>query len=339
MVGLLCFDRVFTYLPVPASGETREDIRAALRMSPRYERFLESWRWSVPLWRAGVIASRLDPAPATGSADPATEIAGASARIESAPPFKVVAGFLHKHMFRAGDTAPLALGPRPLDAVSADLLKGGPDPGVSVPIVAGLDQFAGRHGFVALRSGGVGQRRGGVASSLAQRAEERLAPTLLTVAVPVLSQCGANTLLAARTATKPLRIAFDTALKDLVAHRTPAAAAATRATARALADGLAAFFAPLEGKDDDSGKQVRSTFVRAALSIMPPDASLIAACAAARSLRGGPIVSPAQSSTGRGSKCDTDPPPFVALSVEPMSASPIGSAPARPADSFAPSPK
>ena len=337
MVGLLYFDRVFTYLPVPGAGESRDDIRAALRMSPRYERLLESWRWSVPLWRAGVIASRLEPS--TPAADPAIEIAGATARIESAPPFKVVAGFLHKQMFRAGDTATLSLGPRPLDAVSADLLKGGPDPGISVPIVAGLDQFAGRHGLVAVRSGGVGQRRGGVASSLAQRAEERLAPTLLTVAVPVLSQCGANTLLAARAATKPLRLAFDTALKNLVAERTPAAAAATRAAARALADGLAAFFTPLEGKDDDSGKQVRSTFVRAALSIMPPDASLIAACAAARSLRGGPVIPPIHKSASRESTGDTDPFPFVALSVEPMSASPIGPAPVRPVESVAPYPK
>jgi hypothetical protein len=36
--------------------------------------------------------------------------------------------------------------------VAADLLKGGPDPAITVPLAAGIDQFAMRHGAAVARS-------------------------------------------------------------------------------------------------------------------------------------------------------------------------------------------
>lgn len=59
LAACLLGERVATFLPVPAAGLDREQVATALATSPRYARLLESWRWSVPLWREGVISSLL----------------------------------------------------------------------------------------------------------------------------------------------------------------------------------------------------------------------------------------------------------------------------------------
>ncbi|HLO41993.1 MAG TPA: hypothetical protein VK176_13285, partial [Phycisphaerales bacterium] len=66
-----------------------------------------------------------------------------------------------------------------LDAVAGDVLKGGPDPGICVPLTAGLDRFAVRHGLMVAR---------GPATSVAQKAEEAMGQRVFAFSMPMLSQ-------------------------------------------------------------------------------------------------------------------------------------------------------
>ncbi len=69
------------------------------------------------------------------------------------------------------------------------MLKAGPDPGVSVPIAAGLDSFAAGRGLVVARSS---------ALSVAQKAESRLGRVVFRVAVPALLQASAERVMLVR---------------------------------------------------------------------------------------------------------------------------------------------
>ncbi len=317
MAALLLCERVVTYLPTPASGVSRESIMLAMRRSPRFERMLESWRWSVPLWREGIIDS------VESGEDAIEDVRGACERIGTDGSLANVAAFMHERFFdrpatdagfgATGDqaTAPVSpnpgcgLAPQPLDALCADVLKGGPDPGVSVPIAAGLDRLAARKGLISVRSGGTAVRGSGVNPSLAQRAEARLAPPLATLAVPVLVQASAETILRARDEMAAELARMRATLKEAAAENR---SAGVRDASRAFGIAFEAFARNVDGRDDRSGRQVKSEYVRLTLARLPGDAALAAAGAAARTIRGtGPRSGPM--STGK---------PFLALTVESM---------------------
>src|SRR5205807_856001 len=57
MLALTLGDRVITLLPQPEQGATRAAVRAAVDECPHYLRLMESWRWSSPLWDAGVVTA------------------------------------------------------------------------------------------------------------------------------------------------------------------------------------------------------------------------------------------------------------------------------------------
>lgn len=171
MAALLLADSVVTLVP----AGTRRRAEAAAERSEHYLDFVMSWEWSVPLWREGVIAG---------------EVAGSDAS----------ADVRHIHASIAGDErlAPLRSLMRPdvmetdeayLDAVARDLLKGGPDPAITVPLAAGLDRFAMRHAAAVARSH---------PTSVVQIAESRMGARAFALAVPVLLQCSADRLLEAR---------------------------------------------------------------------------------------------------------------------------------------------
>jgi hypothetical protein len=215
MAALLLADDVTTLSPAPLGSFGKEDLRRLTERSPRYLRFVETWAWSMPFWKAGVLGCAL------AGEDAAPDVRRARELID-----------------REEDLAPL----RPLvnaslidddveylDALAGDLLKGGPDPGVSVPLAAGIDRFATRHEMMVARS---------EAFSIAQRAEERLGRRVFAVAVPVLAEASADVLLDARERLKPelarLRIAIESAIGGDPSDLAPAGAAYAAAFEREL---------------------------------------------------------------------------------------------------------
>lgn len=279
MAALLLADRVVTILPTPApspeegEGESREALARAIAHSPRYHRVLNSWLELSPLFGQGVIESLHN------RQDPVADARAAAARIDVDRRFTPLRSFVHDDELTSTDDA--------LDAFCADLLKGGPDPGLSLPTVAGLDAFASRHGLMVIRSGPMPLRGGqGVnAGSLAQQAEARIGRTLLTFGLPILTQASPRTLLNAREAMRPellaLRKVIDQACAGHANGATPAAlATSARAAATACAKAFRVHIGPKVDRDDDTRKRITEAFVSVQLRQVPVDSALIAALAA-----------------------------------------------------------
>lgn len=170
MASLQLAERAVTLLLAPITE--REGVAVAYgavrreaQRSPAYRGYMRSWEWAQVLFREGLVDS-ID-----GGEDPVDEVRAACARLASDESLGALRRYAHPGLF-ADDRAYLT-------AASADVLKAGPDPGVSIPIAAGLDAFASAHGLVVARS---------AASSIAQKAEERLGRRVFRVSVPALLQ-------------------------------------------------------------------------------------------------------------------------------------------------------
>ncbi len=176
MAALLLGARVVTLMPgVMGSAGGRDTVKTAARHSTRYAALLDSWSWSMPLWRAGVIDS------AHAGDDAAGDLEAVWARIASDDRYLSLRAFMHPGL--ADDRRQL------IEVVAADVLRGGPNPAVCVPLAAGLDRFAARYGFVVARA---------APTSVAQRAEAQLGESLVTTVVPLLQQASAEQMLIAR---------------------------------------------------------------------------------------------------------------------------------------------
>lgn len=169
MAALLLAESVVTFIPSPLSGSDPESLGRAVTMSPGYLRFMDSWRWSTPLWESGVVCSAFRNADASGDIH---HVFGALTNDDRLTPLRAL---MHEDLFDDEK--------RYLDAVSHDLLKGGPDPGVCLPMNAALDRFACRNAMMVMRA---------QATSVAQRAEEKLSKRLVTIAVPGVVQADAR---------------------------------------------------------------------------------------------------------------------------------------------------
>lgn len=193
MASLLLADGVITLSPAPVSSFSAQDLHRLAERAPRYLRFVESWAWTMPMWKAQVLASAIN------GEDAAAEVRRARELIEREEDLSPLRSLVRTHV--GDDDAEY------LDALAGDLLKGGPDPGVSIPLAAGIDRFATRHSVLVARS---------EASSIAQRAEEKLGRRVFAVAVPVLVGATADVLLEARRLLGPelgrLRAAIDAAI-------------------------------------------------------------------------------------------------------------------------------
>src|SRR5262245_34364923 len=151
MAALLLADTVVTQLPSPAglvrdrAGRPDEAGRAvvaeAVERSPWFLRLMESWRWTMPMWRSGLIASGRA-GEDTGADTPAVlEHLLAQADTGLSP----LRALIPPGLFDDADDY--------LDRLCADVIKGGVDPGIGMLVGAGLDRFAARHGLVAVRAG------------------------------------------------------------------------------------------------------------------------------------------------------------------------------------------
>ncbi len=174
MAALLFAQRAVTFMPAPKG--TREEIEQAAAASPEYVRFMETWAWSMPLWTRGVLGSALDDGDdALGDLHTAWTQLAHDERYAALRPLARATLFECQTEF--------------LDVISRDLLRGGPDPGVSLPMAAGIDRFAARRGLVVMRSAPL---------SVAQKAEQKLGRRVFAFAAPMLVQASAERVLAAR---------------------------------------------------------------------------------------------------------------------------------------------
>jgi hypothetical protein len=267
MAALLLAERVCTVLPVPLQGETREAVEEALEHAPRYRRLLNNWLALAPLFDAGVIATVAD------AADPITQVRAAAERISNETPWDPLRSFSRRELFTDAEQY--------LDAFAADLLKGGPDPGIALPACAGLDAFAVEHGLPVFRAGHAGAKGlGGEGGSLAQQVEARLGEQLFSVGLPILKQAGARALLSARTTLRPSLSALREAVEAATLNPSAAAAQGVRRAGAAYGAAFKEALAAKLNKDDEGGRRLTSAFVSLAARRLSPDAALISSVAA-----------------------------------------------------------
>ena len=201
MAAVLLADRVYTLLPSP-HGAGAGAARTAADRVPEYLDMIRSWRWSQPLWEAGVVAPSVDP-----MANPAAEMASAWRRLTTDPACADLGPLMRLDLFGSEEDY--------LQAVARDVLRAGPDPGVSVPVMLGLDRYAARHALTVVRP---------EPTSVVQRAEQRLSVERdrLALVVPVLLQADADSIVIARELLEPeleaLRVAMDAAFEGLLAR-------------------------------------------------------------------------------------------------------------------------
>lgn len=180
MAPLLFADRVLTMLPAPISGRRGVDVdrgatRAAVDGAPGYLRWMDALSWARELFVEGVIGST------HAGEDIADDVHEAWARLQSEDAYANLRPLMRDRLYD-DDRAYLT-------SLSNDLLRGGPDPAVSIPVAAGIDSFSARHGVVVARA---------EAASVVQRIESRMWTRAWSVAVPVLLQASAERLLEAR---------------------------------------------------------------------------------------------------------------------------------------------
>ncbi|MBZ0172489.1 MAG: hypothetical protein K8E66_08940, partial [Phycisphaerales bacterium] len=180
MVSLQLAERAVTLLLAPIAERAGvavayDTVRREAERSPAYRRFMRSWEWAQALFREDVIGS------VHAGEDPVDDVRAACARLASDEMLAPLRRYAHPDLF-ADDRAYL-------NAASADVVKAGPDPGVSIPVAVGLDGFAADPGLVVARS---------APASLAQKAESRLGRRVFRFSVPAVIQGTADRLLLVR---------------------------------------------------------------------------------------------------------------------------------------------
>lgn len=204
MASLLLADRVFTLVPASIDNPDPHASREAAARSPWYSRFVETWSWTVPLWEDRVLASGCN------DDDLAAEMRCVAERLQNDEQFAPLRPLLRDQLYDSDHTY--------LSSLGADLVKGGPDPGITVPLSTALDRFARRHECCVARAQAV---------SVVQRAEMEFATEVFAIALPVLLQGSADLLLAAREALEPQLRALRAHIENLTTLRDPQASAAS----------------------------------------------------------------------------------------------------------------
>ena len=275
MGALLLATEAMTLAPEP-SGQDAEDRRLAAG-APAFLAFMESWQWSVPLWKAGVLTSH------DGELAPSELLGAAVNLLEDDPSLAPVRRFVHETLSETGDRAH--------ERIARDILRGGPDPAVSIPVHAAIDAFAARTGVIVARAEPV---------SMAQRAEGALARKRCAVAIPMVLQSSAQRLLEARELLAGALDELRHALCEACDQPAPMASsgssgAADPSPARAsLAAAAARYTAEFEGarerllrSEDDEDIRVIDALCSVTIADLPADATLRSSAMAAGAA-GGP---------------------------------------------------
>lgn len=183
-----------TLLPRPFTESSPKAVREAAEVSPRYHRLIEHWRWSGPLWTAGVLRAGDE------QGTPLDEARALCARIDADAELAPLRRMVSADVLR--DEAAY------LDAVSRDLLRGGGDPAVSVPVEAGIALHAARRSAVLVRTPSAAAAKRPSAAADRQRLRWSLC-------VPTRGE-GAELLLL-RDAMSPLLVALRGAIRASIA--------------------------------------------------------------------------------------------------------------------------
>lgn len=271
MVALQLGSSAVTFMPGVMAGVVGSDTSAPgrferlARSSARYARVVESWGWTMPLWDSGVIESGLP------SDDASHDMRTAWERCVRDDRYAPLRPFLKGHLL--DDPG------RWIDAAAADVLKGGPDPAITVPLTAGLDRFAARHKLMVVRP---------KPSSIAQQAEASLASPVVSLVLPMLLQASAERLLLARE----LLAEPACALREVLSHAAVGRdqASQVRAAARDYETAFASVEPELHQHQSRDEVRVIAAPVSISLALLPCDAALKSSCHAAMSALGGAPV-------------------------------------------------
>jgi hypothetical protein len=265
MASLLLASRVLTLMPgdglAPADA-TREALR-----TPAFADLARAWAWATPLFDAGVLALRDD------ARSPLDDLRRVHDRIRDDARYAPLRAFVRDED-AACDVARLG-------AISRDILRAGVDPGLSVPVAAALDRFALRaKAFIARAP----------ATSLAQRAESRLAREVARVGIPILAQATAERVLHARAVLRDALASLRDAFEALDADPNAPPGEALADAARDYADAFHRLRADV--LDDAPRDDVRCVESVAVLSLvtLPADAALESSVRAIESLAAPPTA-------------------------------------------------
>lgn len=148
-VGLLLGQPASTLLPTPTLGTSDQAIEDAIEHSPGYLKLMERWRWSSPLWNAGILVRGLEPQ------GPLPWIRAAARDFDRD---RTLATLTQRA------SPPGTPGPSPtatdtfdddgvyLQALSEDLRKGGVRPAVVLAVTAGLEAYSAATGATLVRT-------------------------------------------------------------------------------------------------------------------------------------------------------------------------------------------
>lgn len=304
MLALMLAELVVTLLPEPPAGDSREAVKHAAHNAPRFLRLMDSWKWSGPLWESGVLAAGVN-------ADLAIHhLPAVYSAIRDTPALAQL-----RPLTAESDQRRSREPVKALDALCSDLLRGGPDPGINVPVTAALDHFCVSHGVLAVRS---------APTSVAQRAEMFLAKKLFAFSIPTLLRAGGGRMMTFRRDLRPelleLRAAISGALPQGAAASAfqpdPQLVQRVVMASRSYAGAFEAWSVLGASGDDENDQRVVAGYVSVTAVVLPGDAALRSAQAAARSM--------AQVSSGVPDRprVEAEPPPLVALIVREMNARP-----------------
>ncbi len=258
MAALLLADHAVTLRPTPFEGTSRAAVADAVDASPRYLRFMESWRWTGPLWRGDPVLSAHH-----RDAEPFEEIRRVASLVEDDPALAVLRPLVESTLFHDGSAY--------LDAVSRDLLGGG-DPGVGIPLRAGLERFAARHALPIVRCS---------AGSMTDKLGLSLAKPVAKIDLPLMLDAGGEDLVALRTVLARDLRALRRQLRRLLSGDADAVAdvvnAAREFESRFRA--LAGDFEPHRG-GEPSRRPARPAMVSLTIALYPSDTTLRSASAA-----------------------------------------------------------
>ncbi len=261
MAALLLAERVVTMMPTPSAHQREEDVRRATELAPGYLAFMESWSWSMPLWKAGVIA------PVLAGDDPAGDVRHALERITADDRYAELRPFMRPELFDGDE--------RSLDVISSDVLKGGPDPAISVPVAAGIDAFASRYGVCVARA---------TPTSIAQRAEEQMGERLFAMCLPVVIQAEAERLLDARRRLAPELADLHSALRAVLDEPDDTSRADLAEAGRRYSEAFKIEHDAICTNDDPDDIRVVTAHATLTAIRLPSDAVLKSSAAAARAV-------------------------------------------------------
>lgn len=272
VAALTLATRVITLLPTPLEGSDPLSLRQAADRSPRFAALMQNWRWMAPLWREGVLASTFD------ALTPLDDVLSATERIGSDPALAPLASLVSRQTYQSTGSY--------LDALCRDLLRGGGNPTITIPVTAGLERFAARHGLIAMSS---------PAPSLTGRIEAKGVSSLARIGVPVFTRAGATLILRAR---ESLAVPLG-ALRDSIdrLHALLRASPAPEPVARLVCDDLepmarayeSAFLslrqsliAQSQDDDDQPVEGARAHHLSLSFGLLEPSTALSAAATAAQ---------------------------------------------------------